>query len=206
MEQTNSSYLGEITEITEIIEKIKTRTRYKTDQEEAAYENEYKKKQYEYILQHEKGVQDTGPHDTFERDKYRIIKKTHTPEQNEEFLIFLKDVNLIPKIKKFIATYENKIENIKDFLNKNPSRLQRLFSFVTLMKNNKTKQDEKKEQEKEELIKFKAELYKIQDKVIPKLIEIYKEEVKGGKYKTRRNINKKYKKSVKKYKNSYRRR
>jgi hypothetical protein len=44
-------------------------------------------------------------------------------------------------------------------------------------------------------------------KVIDKLIKVYEEkEVKGGKYKTRRNINKKYKKSVKKYKNSYRRR
>ena len=215
MEQSYSEDLDKneeiIKQIEEIIKQIEERTKYKSPIDEDKYNKEYAEKEKidDSTYQNSSVIpSDPSKHKTYglEYEKFENIKGKYTNEQNKQFLIFLTKTAK-PTIEDIIVKHRDEIEKLKKSTERDiPSRLQKLYTNITRNKNSTDKLIENKMGKINRHAHINSKLYTTM-KVIDKLIKVYEEkEVKGGKYKTRRNINKKYKKSVKKYKNSYRRR
>jgi hypothetical protein len=194
---------SDLAEITEIIKKIEERTIYKDTEEEEKYKTQYEiQKKNDFAK--ELHIRDGTPSFVlYESDKFKKIKEEYSNEENKVFLDFLKN-KAEPTIQSIIEKSENKVTELQSN-SFNQSNLQGLYTRFTGNKNSATQKFEDDIHEAYRLEQVNNDLRKIRD-VIKKLIKVYQPVQTGGKYKTRRNINKKYKKSVKKYKKSYRRR
>ena len=206
MDQSDSE---DLEKITEIMEKIKKRTEYQDTKREEDYKTEYNKvvkidKNSDYSGHNNDGNRSSRV-ENFEYEKFEIIKGENTREENVEFLNFL--------IKEAMPTIQNIDKKIIEKADKVLSKahrdtaniVQKLYTAFTGNDNEADITRDYNKKEYDRLYAVSRNLSSIK-KLIEKLIRVYQTGNNGGKYKTRRNINKKYKKSVKKYKKSYRRR
>ena len=206
MDQSESEDLGKIEAI---MEKIKKRTEYQDKKKEENYKTEYnnlvKLDENSLYSGHANDGNQSSRVENFECAKFEKIKEENTPEENVEFLNFLIN-EAMPTIqdidKRILEKAEKKLsKSHRDTAN----IVQKLYTAFTGNENRADIERDFNNKEYHRLYKVSGNLLSIK-RLIEKLIRVYQKGNNGGKYKTRRNINKKYKKSVKKYKNSYRRR
>jgi hypothetical protein len=201
---------SDLAEITEIIKKIEERTIYKDIQEEEKYKTEYKRLcnidndrfQGQSNTEHRN---DASRAYKYQYDKFKEIKEKYSDEENKVFLDFLTN-EAKPAIQNIIDKNNGEIIKLEPIKNELTStRIQWLYTYATGKPNNS---DIARNESSNEINRLKNVNYELNKQFaqITTLIKVYEEVKNGGKYKTRRNINKKYKKSVKKYKKSYRRR
>jgi len=200
---------SDLAEITEIIKKIEERTIYKDTEEEEKYKTEYKKClsiDNDKFQGQSNTIHRNDPSlaDEYQYDKFKKIKGEYSDPENNEFLKFLKE-KAEPTIQNIIDKNNGEIIKLEPIKNEDTStRIQRLYTFATGNPNNS---DIARNESLNEINRLKNVNYELNKQFaqITTLKKVY-EVQNGGKYKTRRNINKKYKKSVKKYKKYYRRR